>query len=132
MFLDYQIYDITIDVVDATKYEDKLVDIRFHFSYYDMEYTKMHLGVRYFWFAISSIVVVIYLNMRRRMEKNHELTYDQNILPAILISLMMFNDPLYAINLFFPNVITPIISAFWIAAFYCILLYYFLRTFEKH
>ncbi len=41
---------------------------------------------------------------------------------------MMFNDPLYALNIFAPNFFTMIASTFFTASFFGVLFHYWLRS----
>jgi len=65
---------------------------------------------RYLFMSISLIVCFAYLYMICKIPKQFPITYDQQSLIWITISLVFFNNPLFALNIYTPNLTFSVLS----------------------
>ena len=79
----------------------------------------------------SALIVIWYLCKVCKMPKHIQLTSDQRSLVWISIATVFFNDPTYLASIFKPSLFTSVISQFWLAWFFALLMQYWLRSVER-
>ncbi len=131
--IEYETYDVFVEILnkDDLISESFYLGIHFKMAYIVEEFTKLHIAVRYSFMGVSLLVCLVYLCMICKIPRNVPITYDQKSLQWITISLVLFNDPLMAMNINFPNLAFSIISSVWTAIFFSLLLQYWLRSVQR-
>lgn len=105
--------------------------VTFKMAYVNPQYTNMQLGVRISFMLFSLGICIFYLWKMCRQPRHVQITRDQRALVWISISLVLFNDPTYVAAVFKPSLFTSIVSEFWLALFFVLLLQYWLRSVER-
>ena len=131
--LKYQMYDAYVELLSPTDINPPQLArfISFKMAYINPGYTDMQIAVRMTFFCFTIFIVGCFLLKLYQVPKNVSLTKDQKNLVWISLAGAFFNDPTYLITIFKPSLFSSVVSQFWPAWFFALLLKYWLRSVER-
>lgn len=108
------------------RYQKFIIDARTG----DPNFLYFVVMVKYGFFILSSILFFIYLSAYVQIKEGVRV-FEQKAIYHLSLLLIGYNDPFYPITLFFPNLLSVVVSTTLTMAFYSYLLYFWLVYFHR-
>ncbi len=86
-------------------------------------YTRFLLGLRYTFFILSLVVNLVYIYRYFELPANMRLPEQKYVL-GLALSLVFFNDPFFALYIYFPNEASSVFSVLTLSVFVSYLFYF--------
>ena len=118
--LEYNDYVLEIDLQVESSIASLVDGILFGAKLENPQFTNSLLAFRYFWFGFSLISLLVYSVFYAHSRKN-ELTFEHHFILVLSISLVFFNDPIFAVTVFYPSKVSAVFSTIFVMQFVALL-----------
>lgn len=118
--LEYNDYLLEIELQVDTSIASLVDGILFSAEIENPQFTNSLLAFRYVWLGVSIISLIFYAVFYGRSRKD-QLTFEHHFILGLSISLVFFNDPIFAVTVFYPSIVSAVFSTIFVMQFIALL-----------
>ncbi len=123
-------YNISIEIVIDQKFKSEIEGITFYSTKFNPDYTNFLLCLRYSCLGVSVIFFIFYLmffvNIPKRLR-----TFEHKYIFWLMVLLVLFNDPLYAVTVLKASPFWGILSVLFVVLYVVVLVVFWVITFQR-